>query len=88
MSEMPDFLPFADREEAGRMLAGRLEKLELGGAEVLGLARGGVQVARPVAERVGGRLDVLVTRKIGYPPQPELGVGAIAEGGSPSTTRG
>src|SRR5690606_24725470 len=28
-------------------------------------------------------LDVLVTRKIGYPPQPELGVGAIAEGGAP-----
>jgi putative phosphoribosyl transferase len=26
---------------------------------------------------------VLVTRKIGYPPQPELGVGAIAEGGEP-----
>ena len=25
-------------------------------------------------------MDVIVTRKIGYPPQPELGVGAIAEG--------
>ena len=27
-------------------------------------------------------LDVIVTRKIGYPVQPELGVGAIAEGGA------
>ena len=25
-------------------------------------------------------MDVIVTRKIGYPPQPELGLGAIAEG--------
>ncbi|PZG21193.1 phosphoribosyltransferase, partial [Spongiactinospora gelatinilytica] len=45
--------------------------------------RGGLPVGAPVAERLGGVLDVLVTRKIGYPPQPELGVGAIAEGGEP-----
>lgn len=74
-------LPFADRAQAGTMLAGRLR-----GARdplVLALPRGGVAVAVPIVRRIGGRLDVLVTRKIGYPPTPELGVGAIAEGGEP-----
>lgn len=55
-----------------------------GGAPlVLALPRGGVPVAREVADALSASLDVLVTRKIGYPPQPELGVGAIAEDGEP-----
>jgi predicted phosphoribosyltransferase len=76
-------LPYTDRTEAGRVLAERLVPLDLAGAVVLALPRGGVPVGYEVARRLGSRLDVLVTRKIGYPPQPELGVGAIAEGGSP-----
>jgi putative phosphoribosyl transferase len=39
-----------------------------------------VAVAKEVAAVMGLPMDVIVTRKIGYPPQPELGVGAIAEG--------
>ncbi|MFA1538887.1 phosphoribosyltransferase [Actinomadura monticuli] len=76
-------LPYADRTEAGRVLAERLVPLGLEGAPVLALPRGGVPVGYEVARRLGSRLDVLVTRKIGYPPQPELGVGAITEGGAP-----
>ncbi|TMR29943.1 phosphoribosyltransferase [Actinomadura geliboluensis] len=76
-------LPYTDRAEAGRVLAERLVSLGLEGAAVLALPRGGVPVGYEVARRLGSRLDVLVTRKIGYPPQPELGVGAIAEGGAP-----
>jgi putative phosphoribosyl transferase len=76
-------LPYADRTEAGRVLAERLAPLGLDGAAVLALPRGGVPVGHEIARRLGSVLDVLVTRKIGYPPQPELGVGAIAEGGSP-----
>ena len=72
---------FADRAEAGTLLAGRL--LHIADPVVLALPRGGVAVAVPVWQRLGGELDVLVTRKIGYPPAPELGVGAIAEGGEP-----
>ena len=48
---------------------------------VYGLARGGVVVARPVAERLGAPLEVLVACKVGAPGQPELALGAIAEGG-------
>ena len=50
---------------------------------VMALPRGGVAVAREVARELSAPLDVLVTRKIGYPDQPELGVGAVAEGGQP-----
>ncbi len=76
-------LPFVDRAEAGELLAEVLHGLRLRDPLVLALPRGGVAVAVPVAERLDAPLDVLVTRKIGYPPQPELGVGAIAEGGEP-----
>ncbi|RKS68925.1 putative phosphoribosyltransferase [Actinomadura pelletieri DSM 43383] len=76
-------LPYTDRTDAGRVLAERLVPMGLDGAVVLALPRGGVPVGYEIATRLGSPLDVLVTRKIGYPPQPELGVGAIAEGGSP-----
>ncbi|RFU37876.1 phosphoribosyltransferase, partial [Actinomadura logoneensis] len=76
-------LPFADRGEAGRVLAERLVPLGLEEPLVLALPRGGVPIGYEVARRLGGVLDVLVTRKIGCPGQPEFGVGAIAEGGEP-----
>jgi putative phosphoribosyl transferase len=79
---------FADREEAGRMLADHVaQHLAAGAAQgkplVLALPRGGVPVAVPVAERTGGDLDVVIVRKIGAPSRPEFGVGAIAEDGPP-----
>ena len=78
-------LPFPDRRTAGRLLAERLSgavALEDWPERtmVLALPRGGVAVAKEIATALGVPMDVIVTRKIGYPPQPELGVGAIAEG--------
>jgi putative phosphoribosyl transferase len=90
---LPDTVapPFGDRSSAGRLLAARVRRVvdaapgrpDRRGPLVLALPRGGVPVAREVAESLGAPLDVLVTRKIGYPDQPELGVAAIAEGGDP-----
>jgi putative phosphoribosyl transferase len=76
-------LPFTDRTEAGRILAERVAVLRLDDPVVLALPRGGVPVAHEIARRLDVPFDVLVTRKIGCPGQPELGVGAIAEGGEP-----
>ena len=82
-------LPFPDRQAAGQLLGARLRRdLDRGAdgdlpAVVLALPRGGVAVAYEVARALDVPLDVLVTRKIGYPRQPELGVGAIAEGTEP-----
>ena len=78
-------LPFPDRRTAGTLLAERLTRSVScdNWAErtvVLALPRGGVAVAKQVAIVLGVPLSVIVTRKIGYPRQPELGVGAIAEG--------
>ncbi|MEU9884187.1 phosphoribosyltransferase family protein [Sphaerisporangium sp. NPDC051011] len=76
-------LPFADREQAGTLLAEILADAGLADPVILALPRGGVAVAGPIAERLQTPLEVLVTRKIGHPVQPELGLGAIAEGGDP-----
>jgi putative phosphoribosyl transferase len=73
---------FRDRRDAGRRLAALVAELDLPAPIVLALPRGGVPVAVEVAERLGAELDVLVARKLGAPQQPELGLGAIAEGGT------
>lgn len=72
---------FTDRADAGRQLASRLSALEGRAGIVLALPRGGVPVAAEVARALGLPLDVIGVRKLGAPMQPELGVGAIAEGG-------
>ena len=73
---------FANRREAGRLLAERLRAYA--GRDdvlVLGLPRGGVPIAYEVARALGAALDVFVVRKLGTPRQPELAMGAIASGG-------
>lgn len=72
---------FADRAQAGRVLAERLAYLRGEPTVVLGLPRGGVPVAYEVARVLGAPLDVIVVRKIGVPYQPELAMGAIGEDG-------
>ncbi|WP_069817042.1 phosphoribosyltransferase [Streptomyces sp. TP-A0874] len=71
---------FRDRRQAGQELADRLreERGRLPDPVVLGLPRGGVPVADEVARALGAPLDVLVSRKIGAPFNPEFGVGAVA----------
>jgi putative phosphoribosyl transferase len=73
---------FRNREEAGRMLAERLEYLREEQPVVLALPRGGVPVGYEIAMALGAPLEVLVARKLGVPWRPELGMGAIAEGGA------
>ena len=72
---------FADRREAGALLARELDALRGQDVVVLGLPRGGVPVASVVAEALDAPLDVIVVRKLGVPFQPELAMGAIGEGG-------
>ena len=74
-------MPFRDRREAGRRLAERLSGLRATSPLILGLPRGGVPVAYEVAKALGSPLDILVVRKLGVPFQPELGMGAVGEGG-------
>ncbi|MBI3103676.1 phosphoribosyltransferase [Candidatus Daviesbacteria bacterium] len=72
---------FKDRQSAGKILAKRLQDIQgvRGNKEaiVLGIPRGGVVVAHEVAKELKLSLDIIVTRKIGAPMQPELAVGAV-----------
>jgi putative phosphoribosyl transferase len=74
---------FADRAEAGQLLAERLAVLQLQQPLVLALPRGGVPVAAEIARRLHAPLDVVFVRKLGAPDQPELAVGAVADGSDP-----
>jgi putative phosphoribosyl transferase len=71
---------FLDRAEAGELLAEVVTSLVRPPGLVLGIPRGGVVVAARVAARLGVPLDVVVPRKIGAPGNPELAVGAVADG--------
>src|SRR3954467_3312354 len=75
--------PFANRSEAGRLLAERLRKYAgRDDVVVLGLPRGGVPVAFEVSRALDAPLDVFVVRKLGVPGHEELAMGAIASGGA------
>lgn len=66
---------FKDRQSAGKLLAKKLKKVQ--SDLVLGIPRGGVVVAAEIAKIFKLPLDVIVTRKIGAPMQPELALGAV-----------
>src|SRR3972149_7819020 len=73
---------FQNREEAGRLLAPRLGgDLRNKHPLVLGIPRGALPMAKIIADALGGELDVVLVRKLGYPSQPELAIGAIDESG-------
>lgn len=77
--------PYLDRAAAGRALVDELGEVD-GSVLVLGLARGGVPVAAPIADALDADLDVLIVRKLGRPGQPELAMGAIAGVGDTTCT--
>lgn len=80
---------FTDREEAGWMLVERLRAEGLGGPRrgdkdkplVLAIPRGGVEIGAVLARGLGAELDVVLSRKIRAPHQPELALGAVSENG-------
>jgi len=71
---------FIDRRDAGDALAKTLRDEIDPPAAVLGIPRGGVVVAARVAAILALPLGVVVTKKLGAPGNPELGIGAIAPG--------
>ncbi len=74
---------FHNRSDAGIRLAERLHQYRgRDDVVVLALPRGGVVTGYEIARALNLRLDVLIVRKIGFPGQPELALGAISETGS------
>ncbi|HEX2056472.1 MAG TPA: phosphoribosyltransferase [Nitrospiraceae bacterium] len=74
---------FTNREEAGERLAERLSGYRGDSSVVvLALPRGGVAVGYRLSLLLGVPLDVLITRKIGAPGNPEYALGAVCETGA------
>jgi putative phosphoribosyl transferase len=88
---MPDRV-FRDRNEAGLCLGEQLLKEGYAAKSgdqpplVLGIPRGGIALAVPVADMLGGELDVVLSRKLRAPYQPELAIGAVSEDGKMALT--
>lgn len=72
---------FKNRTEAGRLLANALKKYKGKDVVVYALPRGGVVTALEIARYLNAPLDLIITRKIGHPYQPEYAIAATAENG-------
>lgn len=75
-------MQFADRAQAGRLLARVLAAKEWREVLVLAIPRGGIEVAYPIAQELHAPLDLIIPRKIGAPNNPELAIGAVGPDGS------
>ncbi len=73
---------FRNRVEAGQALGKQMARGTWTDPLVLALPRGGVPVAEHVALAIGAQLDVIVSRKIGSPLNPEMGIGAVGPDGN------
>src|ERR671919_1484158 len=81
---------FQSRMDAGHKIAERLFglKLDLFGESgnkdfvILAIPRGGIIIGDIVASELDAKLDVVVSRKIGAPNNPELAIGAVMPDGS------
>ncbi len=72
---------FRNRTDAGQRLARELATLDLSDPLVLGIPRGGIVIAAEIAQALPAQLDVVLSRKLPTPGQPELALGAISEDG-------
>ncbi len=72
---------FEDRYQAGEKLAEKLSPYRGQQPLIFAVPRGGVTVAKVVWDSLGGELDLIITRKIGAPYQPELAIGAVTSDG-------
>jgi predicted phosphoribosyltransferase len=72
---------FRNRKEAGQKLAAALAKRSLENPLVLAIPRGGLVIGAVLARELGAELDVVLSRKLCAPRQPELAIGAVSEDG-------
>ena len=72
---------FRDRAEAAELLASALTKWRGMHPLVIAIPRGAVPIGKIIAERLNGELDIVLTRKLHAPGNPEFAIGAIDETG-------
>jgi len=75
-------LLYENRVEAGVRLAKSLESYKRSDAVVMAIPRGGIPVAAVLAHRLDLKWNIIVTRKLPIPYNPEAGFGAVTADGS------
>lgn len=73
---------FKNRKDAGIQLGIALKKFKKENPIVIGIPRGGIETAFYVAKELNAEMIPVISRKLGFPHNPELAMGAIAEDGS------
>ncbi|MCK9573281.1 MAG: phosphoribosyltransferase [Candidatus Omnitrophica bacterium] len=73
--------PFSNRIEAGKLLAENIKGIVSFKSVILGIPRGGIIIANEVARALCAEFDVVLSRKIGAPSNPEFAIGAVSENG-------
>ena len=73
--------PYANRRQAAERLSESLAGYRAHHPVILGIPRGGVVVADTIAQELDTDLDIVLTRKLGAPDNPELALGAVSENG-------
>ena len=73
---------FKNIEDAGRQLSDKLKQYRGTDTVVLALPRGGVVVGHEISQALDLPLDIVVTRKIGHPSNPEYAICAVDEKGT------
>lgn len=81
MIKMSDRQIYSNRREAGRILADKLKTIVSGKIVVLSLPRGGVIIGAEVAKSLKAEHNLVISRKIGAPYDPEVAIGAITQDG-------
>lgn len=70
-------MKFKNRDEAGQILAVRLQKYKDPNTIVLAIPRGGVPIGYIVAKSLNAPLDLVLSKKIGHPTHKEYAIGAV-----------
>ena len=71
---------FADRQEAGQLLAKRLQRYKTEPTEILTLTAGGVLVGEYISKSLAAEVFLLLTRDIGIPGEP-VPIGTMSQTG-------
>ena len=82
MESIDSYIIFEDRADAAKRLAKKLEWLKKEEPVILAIPRGGVVTGDIIASELGMKLDIIVSRKVGAPNNPELAIGAVTHDGS------
>ncbi|MDG6923297.1 MAG: phosphoribosyltransferase [Nitrososphaerota archaeon] len=78
---------FRDRKDSGMRLAQALKELKGKNPIILAIPRGGVPVAKEIADFLDCEMDLIITRKVGAPGNPEFAIGSVTQDGELITDR-